>query len=661
MSILKKGTPFGATEQVTSDKLNNLVDNASFTDTSANPVAYNGSTGTCLNGGGLEVTSAGQLQIKDADVSTAKLADDAVTPAKTSFIDANGVMTLSGGDPKLIFIDTENETTDYGFIQSFIAGHLVLKTTKASSDITVSAKDALIVKNDETERFRVNATAAKDESGSATAGAKVTGGLYVTGDVYADDQVVADHLLLQGDDPTITFADDNSSGKQNPLITGNSTNGNLAIITKESESELILECSDNMIFGTTDDPTQDQSGTNDFVERFRVSHNAGKNENGSAVAGAKVTGGLYVTGDIYADDHVVADNFLVQGSSPKITFNDDGNSGTDPYIIADNSGSIGVYSTRTNSDVIIDGNDEVRIRYDGTEGFKVAADAGKDSSGTDSAGAKVSGDLQVTGDINCAGGFNDIRLKSSSPKIVFNETDVSVGDPHIQSFNSGNLEIKTEEANSLIRLDGKKGLIVEYDGSNTLMEANATAATDASGNSNQSGVKVTGDLESTGDMYSRGTIKATTAIKIGNDDILDLIHPVGSVISTTTNYADSAAVVADYGGTTWTRFSEGQFPVGYSTTDSDFSAGNTGGAKDVTLTLSQIPAHDHVPNRNTYGTANILLNRRADGGGSTGGTDNTVGEAQVNGGYGLPEVEGGGGSHENLPPYKVVYMWTRTA
>ena len=87
MSIIKKGTDFGPTEQVTSTKLDNLVDNASFTDTNANAVAYTGSTGTCLNGGGLEVTSAGQLQIKDSDISTAKLADDAVTPAKTSFID----------------------------------------------------------------------------------------------------------------------------------------------------------------------------------------------------------------------------------------------------------------------------------------------------------------------------------------------------------------------------------------------------------------------------------------------------------------------------------------------------------------------------------------------------------------------------------------------
>ena len=72
MSILVKGTDFGPTEQVTSTKLDNLVDAAKFTNTSETAVSYTGSTGTCLQGGGLEVTSAGQLQIKDSDVDLVK-------------------------------------------------------------------------------------------------------------------------------------------------------------------------------------------------------------------------------------------------------------------------------------------------------------------------------------------------------------------------------------------------------------------------------------------------------------------------------------------------------------------------------------------------------------------------------------------------------------
>ena len=77
MPVLSKGTDFGATEQVTSTKLDNLVDGADFTDTSGNAVNSASTTGTCVSGGGLEVTSGGQLQVKDDDLDFAKLSDDA--------------------------------------------------------------------------------------------------------------------------------------------------------------------------------------------------------------------------------------------------------------------------------------------------------------------------------------------------------------------------------------------------------------------------------------------------------------------------------------------------------------------------------------------------------------------------------------------------------
>ena len=68
MAILSKGHTFGATDQVTSTRLNNLVDASAF---------VSGGSGTCVSGGGLEVTSGGQLQVKDDDLDFAKLSDDA--------------------------------------------------------------------------------------------------------------------------------------------------------------------------------------------------------------------------------------------------------------------------------------------------------------------------------------------------------------------------------------------------------------------------------------------------------------------------------------------------------------------------------------------------------------------------------------------------------
>jgi len=77
MAVLSKGTTFGATEQVTSSKLNNLVDDGTF---------VTGGSGTCVSGGGIEVTSGGQLQIKDGDIATVKIANDAVDKTKIDFI-----------------------------------------------------------------------------------------------------------------------------------------------------------------------------------------------------------------------------------------------------------------------------------------------------------------------------------------------------------------------------------------------------------------------------------------------------------------------------------------------------------------------------------------------------------------------------------------------
>ena len=115
MSILVKGTDFGPTEQVTSTKLDNLVDAAKFTNTSETAVAYTGSTGTCLQGGGLEVTSAGQLQVSDSGINTVKLADSSskttgVTFAKMQHISTAKVLgNVSGSEGDVTEIDFKDE------------------------------------------------------------------------------------------------------------------------------------------------------------------------------------------------------------------------------------------------------------------------------------------------------------------------------------------------------------------------------------------------------------------------------------------------------------------------------------------------------------------------------------------------------------------------
>ena len=98
MPVLSTGKNFSATEQITSTKLNNIANAADFTDTSGNAVDSASSTGTCVNGGGIEVTTSGQLQIKDTEVTTAKIGTNAVTLAKMATqADQTVLGNISGG------------------------------------------------------------------------------------------------------------------------------------------------------------------------------------------------------------------------------------------------------------------------------------------------------------------------------------------------------------------------------------------------------------------------------------------------------------------------------------------------------------------------------------------------------------------------------------
>ena len=125
-------------------------------------------------------------------------------------------------------------------------------------------------------------------------------------------------------------------------------------------------------------------------------------------------------------------------------------------------------------------------------------------------------------------------------------------------------------------------------------------------------------------------------------------YPVGAIFTTTVAYANSAAVVAAIGGTTWTAFGAGKVLVGVDASDTDFdTVEETGGAKTHTLTISEMPAHTHSSHDSNH-------TRTPDS------TDTTSDEY---GAYASSNTgsTGGGTAHNNLQPYITVYMWKRTA
>ena len=131
--------------------------------------------------------------------------------------------------------------------------------------------------------------------------------------------------------------------------------------------------------------------------------------------------------------------------------------------------------------------------------------------------------------------------------------------------------------------------------------------------------------------------------------------------------ATNPATLLGYG--TWSAFGAGRVLVGLDSGDTDFDVvEEVGGAKTVTLTEAQIPAHTHAPT--DPGHTHIQRYFPTATGGSIGytadtsmsGTQTDTGLTTKSGTTGITiATTGGGGSHANVQPYIVVYMWKRTA
>lgn len=131
--------------------------------------------------------------------------------------------------------------------------------------------------------------------------------------------------------------------------------------------------------------------------------------------------------------------------------------------------------------------------------------------------------------------------------------------------------------------------------------------------------------------------------------------------------ATNPATLLGYG--TWAAFGTGRVLVGIDAADPDFDVvEEVGGAKTVTLTEAQIPAHTHAPTDpgHIHTTQRYPTATGANSGftidTSMSGTlaDNTLPVKSATTGITIATT-GGGGSHSNVQPYIVVYMWKRTA
>lgn len=117
-------------------------------------------------------------------------------------------------------------------------------------------------------------------------------------------------------------------------------------------------------------------------------------------------------------------------------------------------------------------------------------------------------------------------------------------------------------------------------------------------------------------------------------------YPVGAIYLSVTD-TDPAML---FGGT-WERIG-GRFLLG---ADDTYTAGSTGGEAEHTLTIDEMPKHNHeIDNLNSAGNATPFMTVQAQNKVGYGGNVQTM-------------YAGGGKPHNNLPPYLSVFMWKRVS
>lgn len=153
------------------------------------------------------------------------------------------------------------------------------------------------------------------------------------------------------------------------------------------------------------------------------------------------------------------------------------------------------------------------------------------------------------------------------------------------------------------------------------------------------GNKTTADLHiSYNDLEDTPTIPAMSAI-------FNAVYPVGTIYTSVSN-ANPGLV---FGGT-WEAFGAGRTLIGVDSEDADFNAsGKTGGDKTHTLTIDEMPSHNHdilKPRWSTSSGANAVFGSNGSGTGSD---------------YDTRGYQGGDQPFSILQPYITVYFWKRVS
>lgn len=179
-----------------------------------------------------------------------------------------------------------------------------------------------------------------------------------------------------------------------------------------------------------------------------------------------------------------------------------------------------------------------------------------------------------------------------------------------------------------------------------------------------------------GNLDASNIRKGTLTRELFTSDALLAAWPVGSVHITVEDVNPGSLL-----GGNWVKFGQGKALMGVDENDSDFDEPEkSGGVKEVTLTVNQIPSHNHSvnpPSTTTSSAGNHSHNIGRVGTSGSGyglvdgsfntssGTKNTSSAGSHTHTLNIPAFNsanrGGGQAHTNLSPYITVYFWKRVS
>lgn len=148
---------------------------------------------------------------------------------------------------------------------------------------------------------------------------------------------------------------------------------------------------------------------------------------------------------------------------------------------------------------------------------------------------------------------------------------------------------------------------------------------------------------------TNSTIAENSYLKDGDEIkqlIFEMTYPIGKIIHTTKANNPSTYL----GGGTWEQIKD----VFLLAAGDTYTAGSTGGEAEHTLTVDEMPSHSH---KVMFGEYDVTHNI-----GAQGTYWNNIGiESNTTLGNVTAVAVGGDQPHNNMPPYKTVYIWERTA